>query len=114
MLAIIGRCAVAAIVAVLFGAAGTARAADPPRAASAVKVIVVDTQRVIHESKAGKAIEAQLQKRFATYQKDFAKQEAELKSTRQELAKQQTILAQDAFTAKAKQFDMHVGEVGRN
>src|SRR6185437_3037910 len=115
MLPIIGRCALAGILAVAVGSTGTAAlAADPPHAAASVKVIVVDTQRVIHESKAGKAIEAQLQKRFASYQKDFAKQEAELKSTRQELAKQQTILAQDAFTAKAKQFDMHVGEVGRS
>ena len=115
MLPIIGRCALAGILAVAVGSTGTAAlAADPPHAAASVKVIVVDTQRVIHESKAGKAIEAQLQQRFATYQKDFAKQEAELKSTRQALQKQQTILAQDAFTAKAKEFDMHVGEVGRN
>jgi Skp family chaperone for outer membrane proteins len=95
-------------------AGGAARAADPPHAPTSVKVIVVDTQRVIHESKAGKAIEAQLQQRFAAYQKDFAKQEAELKSNRQALQKQQSILAQDAFTAKAKEFDMHVGEVGRS
>src|SRR6185437_2267014 len=86
---LIGRSIVATILAVALGSAGiAAHAAEAPHSPDHLKVIIVDTQRVIHESKAGKAIQVQLQQRFASYQKNFAKQEADLKSTRQELQKQ--------------------------
>jgi Skp family chaperone for outer membrane proteins len=105
------RCAILVTTALTLGSLGSvAHAVDAP---SAVNVIVVDQARVLHESKAGKAIEAQLQQRYASYQQSLSKQETELASAQQDLQKQQSILAQDAFAAKVKEFEGRYGEARR-
>jgi outer membrane protein len=105
------RCAILVTTALALGSLGSvAHAADAPLA---VNVIIVDQARVLHESKAGKAIEAQLQQRYASYQQNISKQEADIASAQQDLQKQQSILAQDAFAAKVKEFEGHYGEARR-
>ncbi len=84
-------------------------AADPPPAQSIV-VVVVDTQRVLEESKAGKTIQSQMQQQVSTYQKNISKQDQDLSAAQQDLQRQQAILAQDAFALKVKEFDQRVNE----
>lgn len=73
-------------------------------------VVVVDTQRVLEESKAGKTIQSQMQQRVSTYQKTISKQDQELSAAQQDLQRQQAILAQDAFALKVKEFDQRVND----
>jgi outer membrane protein len=87
-------------------------AAAPP-AAQPISVIVVDSHRVLAESKAGKAIDTQMQAKATSYDKSFAQEEQDLAAVEQELRRQQTILAQDAFAAKAKDFDQRVYDARR-
>jgi Skp family chaperone for outer membrane proteins len=90
------------------GAAGSAvLAADQPAAQSLV-VVVVDTSRVLQESKAGKMIQSQMQQQVGTYQKSITKQDEELSTAQQDLQRQQAILSQDAFAVKLKEFDQRV------
>src|SRR6185437_1999546 len=88
--------------------AGAATAALAP--AKSLVVLVVDTQKVVQESKAGQAVRAQMQERMARYQKGISKQDEEFKTAQAELSRQRSILAQDAFAAKVKEFEGRVGE----
>src|ERR1700681_4038293 len=84
-------------------------AADQPAGQSLV-VIVVDTARVVQESKAGKTIQSQMQQQVSTYQKSITKQDEELSTAQQDLQRQQAILSQDAFAVKLKEFDQRVSD----
>src|SRR5258708_12413487 len=98
-------------LAVAAGAVGTAGpavlAADQP-AAQSIVVVVVDTSRVLQESKAGKMIQSQMQQQVGTYQKSITKQDEELSTAQQDLQRQQAILSQHAFPVNLKQFDHRV------
>jgi outer membrane protein len=99
-----------AVVAGAVGAASPASlAADQPAGQSLV-VVVVDTARVVQESKAGKTIQSQMQQQAGIYQKTITKQDEELSAAQQDLQRQQTILAQDAFAVKLKEFDQRVND----
>jgi outer membrane protein len=89
-----------------------AHAADQPLV-QPVAVLVVDTQRVLQESKAGKMIQSQMQQQVSTYQKSLAKQDQDLAATQQDLQRQQSMLAQDAFAAKVKEFEQRVADASR-
>jgi outer membrane protein len=103
------RLTLAVAVAAWAAAAGLpASAADP--APQNIHVVVLDTQRVMQESKAGKAISSQMQQQISVYQKTISKQDEELSAAQQDLQRQQTILAQDAFALKLKDFDQRVSD----
>jgi Skp family chaperone for outer membrane proteins len=51
-----------------------------------------------------------MQQQVTTYQKSISKQDEELSAAQQDLQRQQTILAQDAFAAKLKEFDQRVND----
>jgi outer membrane protein len=112
MRAVIGRRVAAGLVLLAIGCGGFAvRAADAP--SSSLVVLVVDARRVMIDSKAGKTIQTQMQQQFASYQKGISQQEQELVTAQQDLQRQQTILAQDAFAAKAKEFDQRIADARR-
>src|SRR5436309_3269246 len=111
MRAMIGRRAAAILVLLAVGCGGFGvHAAD---ASSNLVVLVVDARHVMIDSKAGKAIQAQMQTQFGSYQKNISQQEQELVAAQQELQRQQTILSQDAFAAKAKEFDQRIADARR-
>src|SRR5260221_2618092 len=104
------RYPLAATIAAWVIAAGLpALAADAPLAQSLV-VVVLDTQRVLEESKAGKTIQSQMQQQVSNYQKTISKQDQELSAAQEDLQRQQSILAQDAFALKVKEFDQRVND----
>jgi len=93
--------------------AGTVSMPATVRAAPPVTVIVVDTQRVLEESKAGKSFQAQMREKIQTYQKGISQQDQQFYSERQDLERQRSILAQDAFQAKAKDFEQRIGDASK-
>jgi len=106
-----GRLAVVALLAALAAPpSGTALAADAPSAGPAAIVLVIDPDRVRADSKAGKAIQSQLQQRYNEYQQALKKQDGDLLAAQQELQRQQAILAPEAFATRAKEFDQKVAE----
>ena len=106
------RRVVVTVLALMVSTSSYAADAAPPQAAPAA-IIVVDSHRVLTESKAGKAIYAQMQAKATSYDKGFAQEEQELAGVQQELQRQQSILAQDAFAAKARDFEQRVSEARR-
>lgn len=82
-------------------------------AAPPVSVIIVDTQRVLEESKAGKALQSQMREKVQTYQKGISQQDQQFYSERQELERQRSILGQEAFQAKAKDFEQRIGDASK-
>jgi outer membrane protein len=100
------RPAVISLVVATLGVGGfAARAADAPAATGGLVALVVDARHIMIDSKAGKAIQSQMQQQATAYQKTIAQQEQELIAAQQELQRQQTILSQDAFEAKRKEFE---------
>jgi outer membrane protein len=119
MLTKLGGLAGALAVALITVAGSPGYAADPPPApapaaalqAPAPTLIVIDFERILLESKAGKSVTQQLQQRAGTFQKTFQQQEADLNTAQQELVRQQSILAQDAFSAKARDLQRRFDEL---
>lgn len=72
--------------------------------AVASDIAVVDYARVLKESSAAKSASDQLDARKKQYQSQISTEETALQKEEQELAKQQSILAQDAFKERVKQF----------
>jgi outer membrane protein len=108
MSAFLRRRSLAAILVASAIASGPALAADAP--SQPLTVVVVDTQRVLEESKAGKTIQSQMQQQVSNYQKNISKQDQELSAAQQDLQRQQSILSQDAFALKVKEFDQRVND----
>ena len=104
------RYLLALAVAIWVTAGGFSAKAADAAAAQPIVVVVVDTQRVLEESKAGKTIKSQMQQHVSSYQKTISKQDQELSAAQQDLQRQQAILAQDAFALKVKEFDQRVND----
>jgi outer membrane protein len=107
-------------LALMIAAGSPGFAADAPAAAPAPApalqappptLIVIDFERILQESKAGKSVSEQLQQRAGSFQKGFQQQEADLNTAQQELMRQQSILAQDAFSAKARDLQRRSDEL---
>ena len=70
----------------------------------AAKIAVVDVTKVMSESTAIKQANTQLQAKRDEYQKQITAQEATLKKSEEDLAKQKGILSKEALNEKQKQF----------
>jgi Skp family chaperone for outer membrane proteins len=82
-----------------------ARAQAPaPSGAPAPSIIIVDITQILRESKAAKDVQAQLDKETVAYSKEVSRQENELQKIRDDLERQRTVLSQDAFTAKTREY----------
>lgn len=77
-------------------------------------VVVVEMRQVITASKAAKGVQAQIDQQGQVYSKEVSKQEDSLQKTRAELERQRTILSQDAFNEKTKEFQQRYDELDRN
>ena len=102
----------------LLAALAAAGVAGPPvRAAAqeipAAKVAIFDLQRVLRESAATIDIRAQIDRQRQIYREAITKEEQDLRATDQELSRQRTILAPDAFATKRREFDARVARVQR-
>jgi outer membrane protein len=76
-------------------------------------ILIVDLPQVLHDSRAGKGVQATLTKESQEYSREVARQEDDLQKMRSELERQRTVLSPEAFDAKAKQFQQHYQELDR-
>jgi Skp family chaperone for outer membrane proteins len=83
------------------GLAPSAAQQPPP---PAPVIIIVDIAQILHDAKAAKDIQSQLDKETAVYSKVVAQQENELQQMRDELERQRTLLAPEAFAAKTREY----------
>ena len=80
----------------------------PPGPFKAVAIAIVDMQYIERETSAAKGIRSEIDRQLKTYQAEFQKKEGELRSTDQELQKQQSVLSADAFNEKRQAFGQKV------
>jgi|HubBroStandDraft_1064217.scaffolds.fasta_scaffold00077_23 outer membrane protein len=113
--------AAGALFAVLFIVSpGSAVAAGPPVAGAGLEapqvpaMLIVDTERVLSESKAMKGLQGQIEGQQQALQKEFGKKQDDLRSAETELRKEQGTIATDVFQDKVKAFEKRVAEVQRD
>src|SRR5262249_3163242 len=110
----------AAALAVLLTAAGvvTALAQQQPAAAAApaggIIIGIVDDQMVIQNSKAGKALQDNLNKSYAAFKAEITQQETALRNQAEQLQQQQASLSPEAFQKKRQELDQQVEQYRKN
>ena len=90
-------------------APGASRAADLPTAV----IAVVDVQDILRQSTAMTSIQNQVEKKRSEFQGEVSAQEKRLRDQEQELKRQQSVLAADAFETKRRDFESQVAAVQR-
>ena len=81
--------------------------------ASPAVIGVVDVQAVLRESTAMKSIQNQVEKKRGEFQGEVSGEEKRLREMEQELKRQQSVLAADAFAVKRRDFEAQVTAVQR-
>ena len=93
----------------VFAGVGDGRAQAVPPA----HIAIVDYLLIQQQSLAMNDLKAQIEQRRQVYQEQINLQEQELRATDQELVRQKSILAADAFAQKRREFEARVAEVQR-
>jgi Skp family chaperone for outer membrane proteins len=75
-----------------------------------VRIAVVDIEKVLNESKAGKSVQSQLKNRREAFQKEFSERENKLMAAEKILVQQKTDLSAEEFTKKRKEFEQQLLE----
>lgn len=73
--------------------------------AQEMKIAVVDVEKILNESAAGKSIQSQLKKRRETFQKEFKAKEDQLMQAEKKLVQQKSDLNAEDFAKKRKEFE---------
>lgn len=104
----------AAVFAVIL-IAGPARAADPKAGATPiqVKVAIIDMERVTRQAAVTKDIRNQLRDLRSGFQSNIQKEEEELRTANQELARKRSLLSPEAFAEERRKFEQRLMEVQR-
>jgi outer membrane protein len=83
----------------------------PATAQSIPGVAVIDVQRVMRESSAGKSLQAQLEKQRGVYSQQLSKQENELRKLEQDLKQQRSLVSPEAFAERRRQYEQKAGNL---
>src|SRR5689334_11511881 len=67
-------------------------------------IVTVDVQQILRDSLVAKDVQAQMDQRTDRYTKEVTDQENELQKTQEELEKERSTLAPEAFNAKMREF----------
>ena len=78
--------------------------------AEGLKIAVVDVEKVISDSKAGKSIQEQLSSRRESFQKEFSARENNLMNSEKTLIEQKKSITAEEFTKKRKEFEKQLLE----
>lgn len=87
------------------GHAADEKAKDAAAAAPVSKIAVVDVQGLVADSKAGKSIQAQIQKQRESFQAEFSSLEKELGELQKKLNDEKADQNSKEFQAKRKEFE---------
>mgnify|MGYP001268119220 CR=1 FL=1 len=74
------------------------------------KIAVVDVEKILNVSKAGKSIQEQLKKRRESFQKEFSARENNLMNAEKTLVQQKSDLSPEEFAKKRKEFEKQLLE----
>ncbi len=74
------------------------------------KIAVLDVEKVLNDSLAGKSIQAQLSSRREAFQKEFSSRENNLVSAERSLIEKKADMSADNFAAKRKEFETQLLE----
>jgi Skp family chaperone for outer membrane proteins len=74
---------------------------------------VIDYQRILRDAAAAKSIRAQIEARRQAYQEEISKEEQRLHEADKAFAKQRSVLSNEAFAEKRRDFEQEVAEVQR-
>lgn len=83
---------------------GMGMAASPARAEES-NIAVVDIDKLVNESKAGRSVAKQVQDKQAAFQKEFSAKEKELLEAQKTLLEQRQSLSAEDFAKKRKEFE---------
>ena len=76
-----------------------------------IPIGVLDVQSILREAKAVKGIRDQITSYGGKFEEEIEKERNDIRKANQELARQRTILAPDAFAEKRRKFEQRVVEV---
>lgn len=98
-----------ALLTLIFGAVqAPAIAQDEP-----LVIMVVDFQRIVRESAAAATVREQIDELRTAYQGEFARIEERLRAAESELTNQRTILPDEEFLRRRREFEQQVTEAQR-
>ena len=89
-------------------------AAQAPAASEIPIVIVIDTDRIMRESAAGKSVNTEAEKYGKTFEDQSRKEETDLQAEVIDFQKQQGTLSKDQFETRRAQLEQKTAEVRRN
>ena len=78
-----------------------------------VRIAIVDYQLIRKNSTAMVDIRSQIEKRRLVYLDEVSSQELELRASNQKLVSQRSVLAEEAFALKRREFEAKVAQVQR-
>lgn len=84
----------------------------PPRIPAAI-IAVIDNQRISRDAAAFKAARQQVDQYRSTYQAEFSREDERLRQEQQELERQRTLLAPEAFETRRREFETKVAAYQR-
>jgi Skp family chaperone for outer membrane proteins len=87
---------------------------EPVRELPVPRIAVIDFQRAVRDSAAGKSVVRQISERHAKFQKEIQATTDQLEQARQELTRQQTILVPEVFQKKRREFQLEAQEYQKN
>ena len=87
--------------------------ADPEVIPLLIPIGILDVQAILRDASAVKNIRDQVSKYGSQFEKEIQKERDDLRKANQELARQRTILAPEAFAEKRRKFEQKVVEVQR-
>jgi len=93
-------------------------AQQQPAAAAAqpapIVIGIIDDQVVMQNSKAGKALQADLNKQYTAFKAEIGQQETALRNQAEQLQQQQASLAPEVFQKKKQELDQQVEQYRKN
>ncbi len=78
------------------------------------KIVAVDVNRLLHESEAGKQVRSQVDRQLSVFQAEVSKQENDLRAADQELSKQRSVLAPEAFQQRVEELRKKVAAANQS
>ncbi|HWI27127.1 MAG TPA: OmpH family outer membrane protein [Stellaceae bacterium] len=77
-------------------------------------ILIVDMAQILQQAKAAKQVQAALNQQYSVYSKEVASQEDELQKGGQELERQRTVMAPDAYNLRARELQQRYDKLGKS
>ena len=106
------RCGGLMLLAAALSLALSAASAQP--ASPSPVVVVVDMTQIMRDAKAAKEIQSQIETEMNAYSREVSQQENGLKTLRDELERQRTVLAPEVFNGKSQEYQQRYAALDRD